>query len=171
MESVVNWAYDNKKKMEEQTYIELMDKLKVLYENPTPKDHPHRHKVKVSLHTQFRVASDEWIQGEGGGGEEYESDCDADEEEIEIETSDYIYIFLNKRECIVNDFSIETEDKLYRLLLSNSRFSSKDHIFGSSHLHKRHIEKVVNCVSNLERNKKVYRVKDTERFIDYIRVV
>ena len=163
-ELIGEWAFDNKTNMKDQTYRELMDKLQKLYENPQQSAYPHRHKVKISLTTEIKVASNEWVEGRGNGGDEFESGEDEEEETITLNTVDWLTMWFDEKITFHNTFSIDDEDYIYTVLFKNSKFSSKDHLFGSSHLHKTHIDKIVECVGKLSVNGDTYRVSSTNRY-------
>lgn len=106
MEHLSNWAWENKDKLDNQTYITFMNLLKNIYEDS---DKVYPHKIKIVKTSNITLPSEDWIDN-NDPIEEYDSiSADIDNESISVEvTTERIYSCnLN---CLIKEYSNWTDE-------------------------------------------------------------
>lgn len=173
IEELEGLLWEVKTDMPEQKYIDLMNVLGKASEAKSLKPY-YKHKVKVVLETNIKIAPYEWGQLTD---QEYNSENDDDSiamEEPEVKTittSSRKTCNLLEKITLVNDFSIDTEELITRVLYREGRVSLSAFSIGDSPVQLTHQEKLNAVITKLIKEDKKYYISSSDIYIEYIKSI
>ena len=164
IKQIEEWAWDIKHIIPEQKYIDLMDILKKHYDL---KDYTIPHKIKITIRTIIKVASNNWIDNHDDCDDydDIEAENDTPQEEIAVETDMIFNIKLKEKIKYYTNWDIDGFDKGCDLLYKNAYIDDYRNIIANKDLLYKHLEAISLYKTD---NSNILCIEETNKIVSYI---